>query len=202
MLKQRILEDLQEAVKDLGYPVNDIVLSIPKNSAFGDYTTNIALQLAKLKSADSKQSPTEIANEILQKIGKLDYLEKAEIAGGGFINFFISDEVLLKKLFKISSDKEQAKLVINDKNKEKKVMVEFAHPNTHKAFHIGHLRNISTGESVVRMLEAVGYQVIRANYEGDVGMHIAKAIYALLHISPFKEEIDNVKGIWVGKFHH
>lgn len=62
-------------------------------------------------------------------------------------------------------------------------MVEFAHPNTHKAFHIGHMRNITTGESIIRLLEAVGHKVIRANYQGDVGMHIAKAIYGLSQIS-------------------
>jgi arginyl-tRNA synthetase len=61
----------------------------------------------------------------------------------------------------------------------RRVMVEFAHPNTHKAFHIGHLRNISTGESVVRLLEAVGKKVLRVNYQGDVGMHIGKALYGL-----------------------
>jgi arginyl-tRNA synthetase len=78
---------------------------------------------------------------------------------------------------------------------KKTIMVEFAHPNTHKAFHIGHLRNISTGESIVRLLESQGYCVIRANYQGDVGMHIAKALYALLTISPYKEEVHSVKGV-------
>lgn len=77
----------------------------------------------------------------------------------------------------------------------KKIMVEFAHPNTHKAFHIGHLRNITTGESVVRLLESQGHTVIRANYQGDVGMHIAKALYALLNVSPFKDEVHTVMGV-------
>ncbi len=58
-------------------------------------------------------------------------------------------------------------------------MVEFAHPNTHKLFHIGHLRNISTGEAMVRILEAVGNKIIRTNYEGDVGLHIAKCLYGV-----------------------
>jgi arginyl-tRNA synthetase len=75
------------------------------------------------------------------------------------------------------------------------IMVEFAHPNTHKAFHIGHLRNITTGECVVRLLESQGHTVIRANYQGDVGMHIAKALYALLNVSPFKDDVHKVTGI-------
>jgi arginyl-tRNA synthetase len=77
----------------------------------------------------------------------------------------------------------------------KNIMVEFAHPNTHKAFHIGHLRNITTGECVVRLLESQGHKVIRANYQGDVGMHIAKALYALINVSPFKDKVTNVTGI-------
>lgn len=75
------------------------------------------------------------------------------------------------------------------------IMVEFAHPNTHKAFHIGHLRNITTGETIVRLLESQGNRVVRANYQGDVGMHIAKALYALLELSPFKEDVDNIEGV-------
>jgi len=78
---------------------------------------------------------------------------------------------------------------------KKTIMVEFAHPNTHKAFHIGHLRNITTGECVIRLLESQGHKVIRANYQGDVGMHIAKALYALLNVSPFKDEVGKVTGI-------
>ncbi len=75
------------------------------------------------------------------------------------------------------------------------IMVEFAHPNTHKAFHIGHLRNITTGETIVRLLESQGNRVIRANYQGDVGMHIAKALYALLEVSPYKDDVDNIVGV-------
>ncbi len=78
---------------------------------------------------------------------------------------------------------------------KKRVMVEFAHPNTHKAFHIGHLRNITTGECVVRLLESQGHEVIRANYQGDVGMHIAKALYALTTLTPYKDEVKTVSGI-------
>lgn len=75
----------------------------------------------------------------------------------------------------------------------KTVMVEFAHPNTHKAFHIGHLRNITTGETIVRLLESQGYRVIRANYQGDVGMHIAKTLYALLEDPIFNVQFSKIK---------
>lgn len=196
MVKEKLLQDLKQAVKDLGLPPTDIVCDISKNPAFGDYNTNMALQLAKLEPSKDKQSALEIANQILEKLGKPDYLEKAEVAGGGFINFFITDQALLENLYQVGElvNSDQP-LFAGKESKGKKIMVEFAHPNTHKAFHIGHLRNISTGESLVRLLQAVGYQVIRANYEGDVGMHIAKAIYALLHIAPFKDDVEKITGV-------
>ena len=78
----------------------------------------------------------------------------------------------------------------NQTGESSKVMVEFAHPNTHKAFHIGHLRNITTGESIVRLLESQGAKVIRANYQGDVGMHIAKALYGILHNPEIKKQVE------------
>ncbi len=61
-------------------------------------------------------------------------------------------------------------------------MIEFAHPNPFKAFHIGHLRNIILGESLVRIFEFSSAQVIRTNYQGDVGMHIAKCLWAFRKI--------------------
>ena len=210
MLKKKIQEDLKKALEDL-YPKDrrvvfpptdpdligaDTLLSISKNPAFGDYSTNIVLQLAKPNPNNDKQPPAEIAKKILDAFGKPEYLEKAEIAGAGFINFFIKDQALMENVTKVCNLGESSEVLVEDeKNKGKKVMVEFAHPNTHKAFHIGHLRNISIGESIVRLLEAVGYKVVRANYEGDVGMHIAKAIYALLHTSPFKDQVKKVKKI-------
>lgn len=189
MVKQKILQDLKKALEDLDFKTTDILLSIPKNSSFGDYTTNVALQLAKIKPLNSKQSAKVIASEILQKLGKPDYLEKAEVAGEGFINFFIKDSSLMENVARV------CKAPFAAQPRKEKVMVEFAHPNTHKAFHIGHLRNISIGESIVRLLEATGYQVARANYQGDVGMHIAKAIFALLHLSPYKNQVSKLKSI-------
>lgn len=94
-----------------------------------------------------------------------------------------------------SAGKENEDASLASRGNTKTIMVEFAHPNTHKAFHIGHLRNITTGETIVRLLESQGNRVIRANYQGDVGMHIAKALYALLEVSPFKEDVDKIMGI-------
>ena len=64
----------------------------------------------------------------------------------------------------------------------KRVMVEYAHPNTHKEMHIGHLRTLVTGEALSRILEANGKEVFRANYQGDIGPHVAKALYGVLKL--------------------
>lgn len=171
MVRQRILEDLKKVIESMGYDPADIVCTISKNPGFGDYSTNVALQLAKQKPLNDKQTPTEIANQILQKFGKADYLEKTEVAGGGFINLFISDEELFKNL-------EVAGNVEKDKN-PKKILVEYGHVNPLKEIHIGHLRTFILGESLCRIFEAVGYKVFRANYQGDIGLHIAKAIWGI-----------------------
>lgn len=182
MLKKQLLEDLKKAVKDLGYPTDDpafggddIVLSIPQNSSFGDYTTNVALQLAKLKSAKDKQNPTEIANEIVTRLKSLEsskeYLEKIEIAGGGFINFFIKDIVLLENLSETAQ--------IEKADSPLKILIEYGHANILKEAHIGHLRTYILGESLTRILESLGNKIFRANYQGDVGLHVAKALWGI-----------------------
>ncbi len=135
----------------------------------------------------------------------LSAIDHVEVAPPGFINVFLSEASLITHLQEVLKQKEaygkarfhviaspasRGEAISKKKGMTKKrVMVEYAHPNTHKAFHIGHLRNITTGESIIRLLESQGHRVIRANYQGDVGLHIAKAVYALLHLSPYKEEV-------------
>lgn len=142
---------------------------------FGDYSTNIALR-------DKKLNPSEIAN----KINNQDLDFTAEVVGK-FVNFRLKSDVLVNNLMQIDSLKEDYGK--SDFLKGKKIMFEFAHPNTHKAFHIGHLRNITTGETLSRLCEFSGAKVIRANYQGDIGLHIAKAIYGI-ELDGFKDPED------------
>jgi arginyl-tRNA synthetase len=209
MLKIRLEEDLKKVVSDLGFESTDIVfreqssrksgssdplLSIPKKSEFGDYTTNIPLQLANQKSKNDKHSPLDIAKEISKKMGELDYMEKVEIAGPGFLNFFLNPKSLMDSLGKVCN----YSYLVNPKidvegGDRKKILVEYGHPNTHKEFHIGHMRDIITGESVVRLLESEGNKVFRVNYQGDIGLHVAKAIWGLQTILDFESKVKNLK---------
>lgn len=153
-------------------PQGEIQLTVPQLQ-FGDFSTNIAMILAK----SLKKNPFEIAEIIVHSIAKNEQIEKVQVLRPGFINFWLSKKALIPPVQEAINHLFSVPPV--HFGNEKKVMVEFAHPNTLKLFHIGHLRNISTGESVVRLLEATGNTVIRANYQGDVGLHIGKTLWKM-----------------------
>lgn len=152
-------------------------IEVSANPQFGDYSSSVALK----KSKEFGKPPREVAEEIVEDLKKKkefnDLIEKTEIAGPGFINFWLKNDVLVDNLIHISKQKE----VYGKSNilENIRVLFEYAHPNTHKAFHIGHLRNIATGECLARIYETNSAQVKRANYQGDVGLHIAKALYGI-----------------------
>lgn len=186
MIKDKIIEQLKKALEAVGIDEEKIDLEHPANEQFGDYSTNIALKIAKIL----KKNPMEVAEDIIKNFPKNDLIEKVEIMKPGFVNFWISDSYLN------SIAQETAKNNISYPSfhlgNAKKVIVEFAHPNTLKLFHIGHLRNITTGESIVRIFETSGNKVVRANYEGDVGLHIAKCLWRIRQIM-FKEGKDKLE---------
>ena len=173
MIKEEILKNLKIVLKKIGATDVEPTLEKPANSDFGDYSTSLPLKLTK----QLKKNPMTIAEEIVKNFPKNDLIEKIDVIKPGFINFWISNVQLINQLYiTVKNDLNYPEYHLG---KNKKLMVEFAHPNTHKLFHIGHLRNISTGEALVRIFEAVGNKVIRGNYEGDVGLHIAKCLYGI-----------------------
>src|SRR3989344_6854406 len=170
MIKDKILKDLQKAVEGLGYKSTDIVCSISKNSSFGDYSTNVALQLSKVEGDSAKQNPIEIANQILEKLGTPDYLEKAEVAGNGFINFFVNPQILANDLQEIlEKGKDFGK---SDKGKGKKARVEFVSANPTGPLHIGNARGGPLGDTIASVLQSQGYEVLREYIHNDVGEQV------------------------------
>ncbi|MFA5248275.1 MAG: arginine--tRNA ligase [Patescibacteria group bacterium] len=125
------------------------------------------------------RNPAELAKEIAKKYPTENNI-KAK-ATGPYLNFVINKKYLAKNIIK-EIEEQKEKYGHNENLKNKKIMVEFAHPNPFKSFHIGHLRNILLGESIVRVLEAQGAKVIRTNYQGDIGMHIAKCLWSFQKI--------------------
>ncbi|MBD3280470.1 arginine--tRNA ligase, partial [Candidatus Dojkabacteria bacterium] len=178
-LKTQIKTQIKQIVKEeFDYEIKPerIHLERPQNEDHGDWSCNIALQLSK----ELGKNPREIAEEVVEKLD-IDGIE-VSIADPGFINFKLPAENYLGNLDEILEQEE--KYGNNTRLSGKRIMVEFAHPNPFKSFHIGHLRNIILGESLVRMLESQGAEVIRTNYQGDVGMHIAKNLWAFRDVDP------------------
>jgi len=170
-LNQQISQLIQKTVKELFKIEKVIKLEVPKDTKFGDFACNIAMQIVK----EVSKNPREIAQEIIENLPENELIEKVEIAGPGFLNITVKPEIIVEIFSNINE-----KYGNSEELKGKKIMVEFAHPNTHKAFHIGHLRNICLGESLVRIIDSQGTELCRANYQGDVGLHVAKCLWAII----------------------
>lgn len=164
---------LTNAVKELGFDTSAIHLQHSSVLGHGDISTNIAMVLGK----ETKQNPKDIAGEIITYIKKhkLPEIEKIELAGSGFINFFLSRDFFAQSIKEIiNAGEDWGK---NNSQQGLKIMVEYTNPNPFKEFHIGHLMSNTIGESIARLVEFSGAEVKRANYYGDVGLHVAKAIW-------------------------
>ncbi len=191
-------ELIKEALEESGFAVkNEFSLEHPDEFSHGDYATNAALIAAR----DHKKNPREIASLIADKIRgkKHPSISKVEVAGPGFINFFLTPEFFVGEIEKILADK---KYGANDDLKGKKVMVEYTDMNPFKEFHIGHLMSNSIGESLSRIYEYSGADVVRATYGGDVGLHVAKTIWGLEHKKnefPGEDEPLSKKASFLGK---
>lgn len=171
MIKQTIEQAVKEALLGLGAGEAAFVVERPGQMEHGDYATNAALAAAKAL----KRNPREVADILAKELqGKVEGVEKIEVAGAGFINFFLSRVAIAKEVENAATNNEWGN---NDLCKGKKVMVEYTDPNPFKEFHIGHLMSNAIGESIARVLGNAGADVVRANYQGDVGPHVAKAIW-------------------------
>ena len=188
VLEKKIEEALYALQAAGTLPVFDVPpvrVERPKDEQFGEYTTNTALVLAKLAG----RNPMELAEAISQQLAKNlsvgqegdqpeDIFEKIEVARPGYLNFYFSSRYFLD----IVSDINRKGTGIDHigADEKEKVMVEYSQPNTHKEFHIGHLRNVFIGSTLVNVLRARGHEVIAANYIGDTGTHIAKCLWGLM----------------------
>lgn len=148
--------------KDLDFEVD---LTRP-DEKFGDFAINIALKLANKVG----RNPREVADEIAAELTKNGIL--AEVAGPGFINIRLSDEALISSVNSFTYLSDQS---------EQTYVVEYSDPNPFKTLHAGHLYTTLVGDSIANVIEKSGAKVIRVNYGGDVGMHVAKSMYAIIN---------------------
>lgn len=173
--KQEATKEIVTALKKVigkKYAVSIASLSKPPNAAMGDVAFG-CFEFAK----GEKRNPAEIATELAAKIQPGKWFSKA-VAVGPYVNFTFADAVFGEKVLK---DIKKMKATYGNGviGKGKKVLIDYAQPNTHKEFHVGHLRNGLYGQSVIHVLGANGYETIAASYIGDAGAHIAKCLWAL-----------------------
>ena len=164
---------LRSALEKLGISHAEPELAHPAELSHGDYATNVVLIAAKKIG----ENPKTFAEKIVAALGSIEGIEKIEVAGPGFINFHLARTVFAESVHHILSTPDT--WGSNEDAKGRKVVVEYSQPNPFKPFHIGHLMSTTIGESLSRLVEWAGANVFRANYQGDIGPHVAKCIWGL-----------------------
>lgn len=165
-MKAKIINLLEKSIKSMGISDVNIYIETPKNSKNGDFSTNIAMQLTKIL----RKNPKLIAKEIIDNLEKSNFFEKIEIAGPGFINFFVKKSSLADVLEEVFSKKEN--YGENNIGNGEKILLEYVSANPTGDLHVGHARNAAVADSLVRIMKKSGYNVTREFYVNDAGNQI------------------------------
>lgn len=176
-ITNKIRQELNNVLAKLNISTEiNFVVEIPKDNSNGDYATNVAMQLTRVL----RKNPRMIAEEIVSLFDKQACdLEKIEIAGPGFINFFVKSTSFSPLINHVLEKKD--KFGSQDYGKGKKYDVEFVSANPTGDLHLGHAWQAALGDSICNLLEFVGYDVTREYYVNDAGVQILKlsqSIYA------------------------
>ncbi|MFC3886381.1 arginine--tRNA ligase [Bacillus songklensis] len=170
-VKERLKEEIKQAVVKAGLAgeeqIPEVMLELPKEKAHGDYSTNMAMQLARV----AKKAPRMIAEELIANFDKTKAsIEKVEIAGPGFINFYMDNSYLTDLIPTILKAGE----AYGETNvgQGQKVQVEFVSANPTGDLHLGHARGAAVGDSLCNILDKAGYDVSREYYINDAGNQI------------------------------
>lgn len=197
-MKEEIKKIIRDAIKG---DIPDFSVEVADNIAHGDYSTSIALQMAKRIN----KNPKDVANVIKEKIEKNSLFEKIEVAGPGFINFFISDKYLKERLLVVLKEKNNFGNIAIGKGK--KINVEFISANPTGPLTLGNGRGGFGGDVLSNVLEKAGYKVTREYYINDTGNQIkmlghsvigdAEAVYKGKYIDALRKKVvgDNPEAI-------
>jgi arginyl-tRNA synthetase len=168
MSDQDVVTGIQEAVQKVFGIEASVHLDRPE-AQFGDFTTNVAMQLAK----QLQQPPRVIAEAIAEQLQTSVLFAEVAAAGPGFINMKLTDKVLAEQVWRVPNYKLQ-------QFASKQVVAEYSDPNPFKALHAGHLYTTIVGDVIARLFEEAGAEVHRINYGGDVGLHVGRAMWAII----------------------
>lgn len=167
-----IREAVSDALKELGLDEANFTVEHPTELAHGDYATNAALVAAK----ELGKTPRDVAEKLAALLdGQIEYVDKIEVAGPGFLNFHLAREFLAGEVARARTESWGR----HDSERGKRVIVEYTDPNPFKEFHVGHLFTNAVGESIARLFVAAGADVKRVNYQGDVGLHVASSLWGM-----------------------
>ena len=183
---EQIRKAVQAALETTGARDIPFAVERPADPAHGDYATNAALAAAKMLGRNPRELADGLARSLAETLGEV--VSHVAVAGPGFVNITLAREAVVFAVAEAdakgvewgkaktaeggSPDASQGEAF-----RGKRVMVEYTDPNPFKEMHIGHLMSNAVGESIARLFESSGASVYRANYQGDVGLHVAKAIW-------------------------
>lgn len=167
-MKQELEQVVADVVREL-YGVETTLELTRPDEQFGDFATNVALQLSKQVGKNPREIGETLAKSV---IGRSYHIQEASVAGPGFVNLRLTDAALLRAL----ADKPEQSMA------GRKVLVEYSDPNPFKPLHAGHLYTTLVGDTIARLVEHAGAETIRINFGGDVGLHVAKSMWAILRM--------------------
>ncbi|HFC11089.1 MAG TPA: arginine--tRNA ligase [Candidatus Kaiserbacteria bacterium] len=175
-IKGKIHKIVKNSLADMGAEDIDFAVEYPASLEHGDFAVNAAMVVAKKLSKNPREIADELASNLKSALGK-DIIS-VSVAGPGFVNIKLSQSAILSELEgAVSEDEEWGK---NNTRSGERVSIEYGNPNPFKEMHIGHLMGAVIGEAVSRLIESSGAVVVRDTFGGDVGPHVAKALWWLL----------------------
>jgi len=178
-MKEKIRNIVAKKLTDMGTRNVSFLVEYPNNIEHGDFTVNAALVVAKTIGKKPREIASEIAGALKDALG--EEVLSVEVVGAGFVNIKLSQSVVLGMLEKtIAEGNSWGK---NNLRSGERVIIEYGNPNPFKEMHIGHLMGAVIGEALSRLIENSGAKLARDTFGGDVGPHVAKAIWGLQHMN-------------------
>ncbi|MCL5114121.1 MAG: arginine--tRNA ligase [Patescibacteria group bacterium] len=198
-VKEQILHNIQNVLAEITDRKPYIKIDRPQDPNHGDYSTNIAM-IAFPDVKSKFKDPFKFAQELAAKLNKSGELneifERIQAQPPGFINFWFSEEHLIKELGKVLDKKEK---YAGSDNKEKTVVIDYSSPNIAKAFGIGHLRSTIIGQTIYNLYKFLGYKTIGDNHLGDWGTQFGILIYQVIEkkLDVEKQGVEKLEELYV-----
>lgn len=174
MIVDQVREAIAKAIAAAGFPVpENVPVDVPPAGVGGHFASPVALALSKVVG----KAPKEVAEAIVAALPRGELVAEASVAGPGFVNVALAPSVIVAEVAKAAAA--GSAWGSFDELAGKRVLVEYSCPNPFKPLHVGHLMANAIGESLSRLYAAAGADVVRVTYGGDIGLHVAKTIWAM-----------------------